>query len=676
MPLTSGQILNTRYRIVKLLGQGGFGAVYRAWDLNLSRPCAIKENLETTLEAQQQFQREAQMLSNLHHPNLPRVIDYFFISGQGQYLVMDFVEGDDLQSILDNAGNPLLESQVLPWIHQVCDALSYLHRQNPPIIHRDVKPRNIIITPSGQAMLVDFGIAKLYDPQLKTTIGARAVTPGYSPNEQYGLGITDAASDIYALGATLYTLLTNQVPVESVQRTAMPLPAPRSINLFITPGIERAILKAMELSPAQRFQSMRDFRASLEQPSTIQTSPPPVIASLDAQYPPATIAPSPGAQAAGRKISPLAVTAVVVICILASTSAWIGNRLLSGASLALEATPTSRPTSTRNVPATEPAEASSSTPFFPSPTLPSTLPSIQPPTPLPITVVPPSTLQPVTPTPLPDRPPSKKSAPSTVAFSIVSQAKNAGQSIVLISPDGTNRRLLPNQPRDSKVPNFTRDGSQLVFVSKASGSDQLYTIMVDGSHLKQLTSGAANYDACWSPDGKQLAFVSERDGNPEIYLMNADGKHLKRLTSYEGVDGDPTWSADGKQIAFERQTGDRWGIFLINTNGSNLWEVMGEGQVNSTPAWSPDGSRIAFERKVDDQWGIWVMNADGSRLRPLFITGSINYRPAWSADASQIAWSSDAGGIQEIWVMNADGSEAHQVTSENGAYDPGWGGGN
>jgi serine/threonine protein kinase len=225
MPLISGQILNTRYRIVKLLGQGGFGAVYRAWDLNLNRPCAIKENLETAPEAQQQFQREAQMLSNLHHPNLPRVIDYYFISGQGQYLVMDFVEGEDLQSILDNAGSTLTESQVLPWIRQVCDALSYLHHQNPPIIHRDVKPRNIIITPAGQAMLVDFGIAKRYDPQSKTTMGARAVTPGYSPNEQYGHGTTDSISDIYALGATLYTLLTNQVPVESVQRTATPLPA-------------------------------------------------------------------------------------------------------------------------------------------------------------------------------------------------------------------------------------------------------------------------------------------------------------------------------------------------------------------------------------------------------------------------------------------------------------------
>ncbi len=194
MTLTTGMVLNNRYRIVKLLAQGGFGAVYRAWDLNLKIACALKENLSVTPDAQKQFDREATLLASLQHPNLPRVTDHFSIPGQGQYLVMDFVEGEDLQQILDRTRTPIPEHQALAWVDQVCDALSYLHTHYPPIIHRDIKPANIKITPQGRAILVDFGIAKALAPNAKTTQGARAITPGYSPPEQYGQGSTDDRS--------------------------------------------------------------------------------------------------------------------------------------------------------------------------------------------------------------------------------------------------------------------------------------------------------------------------------------------------------------------------------------------------------------------------------------------------------------------------------------------------
>jgi len=161
MPLITGQLINNRYRIVKKLGQGGFGAVYRAWDTNLNGPCAVKENFDTSPKAQKQFAREASLLFNLNHPHLPRVFDHFFIPGQGQYLVMDYIEGEDLQEMLQRVGGALPESQVIEWIGHVCDALDYLHTQNPPIIHRDIKPANIKITHPGKALLVDFGIAKV-----------------------------------------------------------------------------------------------------------------------------------------------------------------------------------------------------------------------------------------------------------------------------------------------------------------------------------------------------------------------------------------------------------------------------------------------------------------------------------------------------------------------------------
>ena len=233
MPLSPGQVLNNRYRIVKTLGQGGFGVVYRAWDASLDCPRAIKENLDTSPEAQRQFKREAQFLTVISHPNLPKVIDHFIIPGQGQ----------DLQEMLDERRGPLPEEQALPWIEQICDALEYLHAQVPQVIHRDIKPANIRITPAGRAFLVDFGLAKAYDANLQTTLGARAVTPGFSPPEQYGLGTTDARSDVYALGATLYAVLSRQKPPASVDIVAnsalKPVPL-HTLNPQVSPEVSAA----------------------------------------------------------------------------------------------------------------------------------------------------------------------------------------------------------------------------------------------------------------------------------------------------------------------------------------------------------------------------------------------------------------------------------------------------
>ncbi|MBN2551097.1 MAG: SUMF1/EgtB/PvdO family nonheme iron enzyme [Anaerolineales bacterium] len=265
MTLTTGQTLNNRYRIVKLLGQGGFGAVYRAWDTNLDGPVALKENFETSPAAVKQFQLEAKLLFTLRHPGLPKVSDSFSLPGQGQYLVMEYIEGEDLQEMLSQAGGPLHEAQALAWIEQVCQALEYMHSQDPPVIHRDIKPANIKITPAGKAVLVDFGIAKLYDPFATTAIGAKAISPGYSAPEQYGGERTDARSDIYALGATLYHLLTGKRPPESVKIASgtATLKSPRSLNEKISPAIEAIIFKCMEIDVKQRYKGIRELREAL-----------------------------------------------------------------------------------------------------------------------------------------------------------------------------------------------------------------------------------------------------------------------------------------------------------------------------------------------------------------------------------------------------------------------------
>ena len=266
MPLTPGQILQERYRIDALIGQGGFGAVYTAWDLVQNRVCACKENLDTREAAVDQFGQEAVVLASLSHPNLPRVTDHFVLPDKGQYLVMDFVEGCNLAGLMAERGGALPEGELLPWIDQVCDALTYLHSQLRPIIHRDIKPQNIIITPAGRAMLVDFGTSKVADPEALTRPGGRAITIGFSPPEQYGLaGHTDVRSDIYALGATLYAALTGRVPPDSIdrlQRNASLAP-PRRLRPEISRTVETAILRAMEPHAAQRFQTAKELQDSL-----------------------------------------------------------------------------------------------------------------------------------------------------------------------------------------------------------------------------------------------------------------------------------------------------------------------------------------------------------------------------------------------------------------------------
>ena len=200
MLLERGNLLNNRYRIVEILGQGGMGSVYRAVDENLGVEVAVKDNLFTTEEYARQFRREAIILANLRHPNLPRVTDHFVITGQGQYLVMDYIEGEDLRQRMDRVG-VLPDEEVIIIGAAVCDALAYLSSRKPPIIHRDLKPGNIKITPQGQIFLVDFGLAKTLHGSQATTTGACAMTPGYSPPEQYGTACDGSTFGYFFLGS-------------------------------------------------------------------------------------------------------------------------------------------------------------------------------------------------------------------------------------------------------------------------------------------------------------------------------------------------------------------------------------------------------------------------------------------------------------------------------------------
>ncbi len=259
--LPLGTDVHGRYRTLAIVGRGGVGTVYRVRDIQTGQTFALKELANPSSSARKQFENEAQWLQALNHPNIPKVREYFEW-GSRVYLVMAFVEGDNLeQKISRQGGRPLPLAQVLAWTLPICNALFYLHSQRPPILHRDVKPANIIVTPEGHPVLVDLGIAKEHLPGAgqTATFVKKAGTEGYAPPEQYtSSGKTGPWSDVYGMGATLYELLTGTLPPTAVERVALdsPLLRPRTINPALSVEIDEVVTHALALRPADRFQSM------------------------------------------------------------------------------------------------------------------------------------------------------------------------------------------------------------------------------------------------------------------------------------------------------------------------------------------------------------------------------------------------------------------------------------
>ena len=255
------------------------GSIYRAEDLRLpGRLCAIKEvqpepgaSPELQKQAQEQFLQEASILARLDHPNLPKVSDFFHDDGR-DYLVMDYVPGKDLRQLSQEswgAGEPLAEAEVLKWAEQILDALIYLHEHDPPVVHRDIKPANIKLTPSNRIKLVDFGLVKLmdHDDARTITVVQGRGTALYTPLEQYGGdgGHTDVRSDIYALGSTLYHLLTGQAPPAAKSRFLTPgkLREPQELNPALSRKTSETVLWAMEMHPDDRPRDLHQFYGAL-----------------------------------------------------------------------------------------------------------------------------------------------------------------------------------------------------------------------------------------------------------------------------------------------------------------------------------------------------------------------------------------------------------------------------
>ncbi len=258
-------LLNGRYQLEVRVGQGGMGAVYKAIDTRFNnRPIAIKEMSRAGLtpthvqEAEESFEREARLLADLLHPNLPRIYDHFTES-ERSYLVMDFIEGQTLEDYVEKAaGSPLPLEQVLDWGVQICDVLNYLHTHQPPIIFRDLKPSNVMISDSGHVYLIDFGIARVFKPgQSHDTVALGS--PGFAAPEQYGKAQSTPRSDIYSLGALLHCLLTGVDPSE---QPFFFRPASQ-LNPAVPPELEDLLQQMLEMDSEKRPASAQDVMRKL-----------------------------------------------------------------------------------------------------------------------------------------------------------------------------------------------------------------------------------------------------------------------------------------------------------------------------------------------------------------------------------------------------------------------------
>ncbi len=259
-------VLQGRYQLERKLGSGGMSTVYLARDLRfgtIERWCAVKEMSNAALDTNtrrlnlENFQREANILASLNHTAIPKVFD-FFSQDSKSYLVMEFIEGTDLEGVWSRTRAPLAPKDVIPWALQICDVLDYLHGQTPPVMFRDVKPSNVMLTKQQRIMLIDFGIAKIFQSGPNgTMIG----TEGYAPPEQYR-GIAEPRGDVYALGATMHHLLTGKDPRLEAPFTFHERPV-RQFNAEVNESLEAVINRALQYEASQRFATARELGTAL-----------------------------------------------------------------------------------------------------------------------------------------------------------------------------------------------------------------------------------------------------------------------------------------------------------------------------------------------------------------------------------------------------------------------------
>lgn len=681
--LQPGTILKSRYKILEQLGHGGMGEVYLAEDQSLANQVAVKANHNLSAHTSAQFIREARLLASLKHPNLPRVIDYF-IEDESQYLVMDYVPGNDLRTLVE-AKNAISVPLVIKWAEQLGNALNYLHNQNPPIYHRDVKPANIKVTPSGEVVLVDFGIAKTGDASQETQTGAWGYTPGFAPPEQVSGLRTGPYSDQFSLAATLYYLLAGAPPVDSAQRMmgSAELVPIKDLKKGMPEHVSNAIMKAMSIKPEERFTTVADFISALSSdtpipdPSSTQKT---IIGTARKASPPVTPGATPPAQVE-QPVQPRKSSKLGLILGIVAVTVLVGGFFLLN-SLGVFGGKTSAPTAPPNVVVVVTSESAA--------------------TKAPTETVAPIATETAQPSPTPTAEPNyiPLGAGGKVAFVSNRQADEYFQVWLMDVVQDEAGQILGVKPQqltfsegNKSNPSWSPDGKKLLYSGLSTGMGTNKKPFLDDIWMLDMTQpdaepvnltnkiGDDRY-AAWSPNGKWIAWTSlgRDDQVPMLYIMNADGTEQRQLSTLVG-ERFATWTLDSDYLMYVQIANDLKMLHMRDKFNSfqddrkfDVYTLAGRLGLVWEPNVSLDGTMVAYSRLEGSKTDIYTAPfADrGSVITQLTNSGT-DATPFWSPDAKWLLFMTQRDGDEEIYIMDNTGEQETNLTRfPSSDRDPAW----
>ncbi len=595
------------YRVVAPLGEGGMAAVFKAYQAGMDRYVALKilpRYFASDPQFVGRFEQEAKVLARLLHPHILPVHDYGEADGY-TYIAMPFVESGTLADLLNEKPLPLL--QIRRIVTQVGDALDYAHSQG--VIHRDVKPSNVLVDQRGNCLLTDFGIAKMVEGSVYLTrTGGIVGTPAYMSPEQIQGQELDGRSDVYSLGIVLYEMATGRPPYRAETPPAIfvkhlhdPLPPPSSLNPLLPEPVERVTLKSLAKNRQERYATASEMVQALQ--AAIPESD--VVEGTRDEKAPAIVV-----EKVTVKEPDIEEAKTVATEVLGSpTEPPVPERVPSREDKETVAAPTPRDRLERLLSGIDTQRARQ------------------------------VLTQPVT----------------LVILAVVAGLVVLGL-VALLAPRPVVGVL----------------DTRLAFASNRDGNSEIY-LMDDDGEVIQLTRHAASDDGpSWSPNKKRIAFASHRDGNWEIYWMNAEGDELTRVTHNPATDTEPAWSPNGDYIAFTSDRDGRREIYVAGPDGvARVTYTPGDGE-SWAPAWGPNNA-ILFNSDRDGKREIYRTSQAGEIVRITQTPGGAeSWSPAWGWGGSYTAFVSNRDGPQDVYTLSEGGvlSRVSHSPDGRGSWEP------
>jgi tRNA A-37 threonylcarbamoyl transferase component Bud32 len=672
-----------QYKILEEIGRGGMATVYRAHQSSINRDVAIKilpSQFARDPNFKKRFRREARAIAALEHVHILPLHDFGTENGY-TYMAMRYIKGGTLTNLM---GKNLPYERIIQLIGDIAKALDYAHSQG--VIHRDIKPSNILIDNQGEALLTDFGIAKIVTDMPGgtriTTTGHVLGTPEYIAPEQAETGDIDGRSDIYSLGVVLYELLTGRPPYQAKTPLAVvlmhvnnePPPTPRALKPDIPEPLERVVLKAMAKDPKDRYQTAGKMEQALKQAlweikQPAGTAPLPAAdgktSPMGRSKGPLATQPSTRSVPAGSKPARgLILTGLLLLLLLVGALAFF---LFGSGGQDNDSLPTTAPVAIIDeVPA--PAETGAPTSGnglnpTATPAAPTTAPAataataVAGATALLTPAATPTTTSAVTaPAGLPET-----SLAGTIAYPVFDGTEFA---IYFGQADGSGTHFYQAA---ASQPAFSPDGSRIAFHSWRADARGLVTMDISGQNGRLVSNFPEDQLPAWTPDGQEIIFLSRRSG---------DGKsELIKVNSFDEV-GQPALVAEGEypSIALNGQLVFKgWGLTGLGLKLAplTLSDVQPVTDLNedTAPAPSPDGRQIAFMSRRDGNWEIYVVKADGAGLTRLTNDPADDGLPAWSPDGQVLAFASNRGGSWAVWAMTPAGIDPQPLFAMEGSPD-------